>query len=254
MPEIEDRLRAALDILADEVPRSIHARAELDRRLAGRGRRRRVPVWAAAAAVVVVAGAVAVPVLLNRGQPPSDRLGLTKESPSLTTSPPESTNLRDIPWPYRTPRSPIAWNDEEGAAFRELHVAISDDGEFCYVLEGRYENPVTREDECEPLPEWGPGHFVESRSLRDVELAMPATIRDQLADRLVFLVASEVTRLTVRRGDGSVLPLWSRWDQQVGVTAIEGQGFALADFAGPYDGFGYTAYDSAGDVLEEVIT
>lgn len=255
MPDIEDRLRGALSRMADEVPRSIHARAELDRRLTRRSRGRRVPVWAAAAAAVaVVAGAVAVPVALSRDQPPSERLGPTTAPPSVTTSPPESTNLGDIPWPYRTPRSHIAWNDEEGAGFREFHVAVNHDDEFCQVLEGRYENPVTREDDCEPLPDWRPGHVVESRPFQDIGLPVPATIRDQLADRLVFLLAPEVARLVVRGADGTELPVWSRWDQQFGVTAIEGDGFVLADFAGPYEGFGYTAYDSAGNVLEEAIT
>lgn len=252
MPEVEDRLRAALSAIADEVPTSIHARAELDRRLAAGRRHRRVPVWAAAAAAVVVAGAVAVPVALNRDQPPSG-LGSTTAPPEVTTSPPESTDLRDLPWPYRTPRSAIAWHGE-GAAFREFMVAMNHDGEVCYVLEGRYEHPVTLEDRCEPLPDWGPDHFVESRALHDVDLLMPSPVRDQLADRLVFLLAPEVARLVVRRADGSELAVWTMYNEEVGVTEVEGQGFVLADFAGPYEGFGYTAYDGEGNVLEEAIT
>ncbi|OLF04265.1 hypothetical protein BLA60_41590 [Actinophytocola xinjiangensis] len=251
MPDIEDRLRCALHDLADEVPTTPDARAGLTRRLTGRPRS---PVWAAAAAAVVVAAAVAVPVALSGNSPPTTGIGTGGAAPSVTTSPPESTNLGDIPWPYRTPRSSIGWSGE-GAPFRQFMVAINHDGEVCYVLEGRYENPPTLEDTCEPMPAWGIAHVVESRALGHVDLPMPAAVRAELTDRMVFLLAPEVARLDVRRADGSLLPAWTRYDQLVGVAPVEkGRGFVFADFAGPTEGFGYTAYDSAGNVLEEAIT
>jgi hypothetical protein len=56
-----------------------------------------------------------------------------------------------------------------------------------------------------------------------------------------------VARLSVRRGDGT----------PVTVTELDRNDHAvvyLADFAGPPDGFGYTATNADGKVLEEAIT
>jgi hypothetical protein len=248
MPEIEDRLCTALMTMADEVPTSVHARAELDRRLA-RGRNRRVPAWAVtAAAVVVVAGAVAVPVVLNRDQPPSG-LGQGAAPPELTTSPPESVNPADLAWPghITTPRILVTHGDRESPDFRELTVSLTDDYELCFRVLGGSETPVGVEPLCEPFPDLGPGHLVETRSLHDLDLPMPTGLRNEATDHLLFLLAPEVSHLVVRGGDGAEVPPMMGFEGGV-------WGFAVSDFDGQYEGFGYTAYDIDGNVIEEAIT
>ena len=68
-----------------------------------------------------------------------------------------------------------------------------------------------------------------------------------LADRLVFLTDPRVATLAVRRGNGTA----------VLVTELDRDAHAalyLADFAGTPHGFGYTARDGAGRILENAIT
>lgn len=100
---------------------------------------------------------------------------------------------------------------------------------------------------CEPVPTWPVrpgGMLVQSREVLNGDAADDTGV---LANRLVFLTDPRVATLTVRRGDGTA----------VAVTELGRNEHAaefLADFAGSPDGFGYTARDSRGTVVEEAIT
>jgi hypothetical protein len=227
MPDIEDRLRTALDALADEVPPSESATAELTSRLSARDRARmRVPVLtAAAAALVLVVGAVVVPIM-TRDNVPAGQANRAAPTTSGAPLPELGTVVRD--------------------GERLTAVGYLDGRQYCTVLLLRG-SPAGRLS-CEPVPAHWPGgpanSLVETRELLNGD---PADDAGMLAQRLVFLTDPRVATLTARRGTGTA----------VRVTELDRNASAalfLADFAGPTEGFGYTARDSAGRVLEEAIT
>ena len=228
MPDIEDRLRTALDALADEVPPSERATAELTSRLSARRRAdRRVPVLTAAAAalVVLVVGAVVVPIM-TRDNVPAGQGNQAAPTTSGAPLPELGTVVRD------------------GETLTA--VGYLDGRQYCTVLLLRG-SPAGRLS-CEPVPAHWPGgpanSLVETRELLNGD---PADDAGMLAQRLVFLTDPRVATLTARRGTGTA----------VRVTELDRNASAalfLADFAGPTEGFGYTARDSAGRVLEDAIT
>jgi hypothetical protein len=229
MPDIEERLRTALDALADEVPPSENATAELRSRLYARHQARgRVPVLTAAAAALVVlvifVGAVVLPIMSRENVP----TGQAHPGAPRTS----------VPRP------------ELGTVIRggETLTAVGylDGRQYCTVLLLRGERAGRLA--CEPVPARWPGgpanSLVETRELLNGD---PADDAGMLAQRLVFLTDPRVATLTARRGNGTA----------VRVTELDRNASAalfLADFAGPTEGFGYTARDSAGRVLEDAIT
>lgn len=225
MPDLENRLRTALDDLAGEVPASSHPRVELDRRLAAR--RRRPLLAMAAAAAVVVAVAVAVPVALNRDAPPPADPPVASPAPSAPVGLFELGEFTD-----------------DGRRWQAL--GRLDGDRFCTMV-----LPVPTEKlgepVCEPVPTWPDGPAASLVSSRAPLGERTVDDRGNLAQRLVFLTDPRVERLAVRRGDGSPVSVVEH-----GRSAHAAVFFA--DFAGPTDGFGYTARDAGGNVLEEAIT
>jgi hypothetical protein len=227
MPDIEDRLRSGLATLADEVAPSEDPRAGLARRLTARRRAlARRPALTAAAAAVVVA-AVFVPVVAGQDAPPS--------------AGPAGSNRPTAPPAEEMPTlGTVTQGGRSGNAIGYLQ-----GGQYCTTIAWRGDR--THRLTCEPVPTWpeGPGgSLVQSRELLNGD---PADDTGMLAQRLVFLTDPRVATLTVRRGDGIAVP----------VTELDRNEHAaefLADFAGPPDGFGYTARDAHGTILEDAIT
>lgn len=239
MPDLENRLRASLTILADEVPSSLDARAELDRRLAVRRRTHgRAQVLAAAAAVVVVAG-VAVPIALNQGPDRSGVSPATSQGPPTGSEPPASLDYLEAPTPISSAGA--------GAELRHLALGLSRDSRLCFVVLDADERPIT-DPVCEPMPTWSADHVVESRSLAELatRLPMPPVLEQEVADQLVFVTAPQVVRLDVVSGDGTPVNPSGGW--------TSAYYWSLADFDGPSEGFGYAAYDIDNNLLEQAIT
>jgi hypothetical protein len=227
MPDIEDRLRTGLATLADEVAPSEDPRAGLERRLTARRRvlARRPALTAAAAAVVVAA--VFVPVVAGQDAPPS-------AGPAASSRPtaPAGEELPTL--------GTVAHGGRPGTAIGYLQ-----GGQYCTTI--AWSGDRTHRLTCEPVPDWPAvpgGSLVQSRELLNGD---PADDTGMLAQRLVFLTDPRVATLTVRRGDGTAVAV-TELDRDEHAAAF------LADFAGPPDGFGYTARDSQGTVLEEAIT
>jgi hypothetical protein len=217
MPDIEERLRTALDAAAAGLAPTTDARAALERRLDRRRRVRRIGAVSTAAAVVAVVLGV-VPVVASQEVPP------------VTARPPAAA--REVPHELGT----VVRGGETLRAVGYLRGA-----EYCTALSPRSEGT------CEPVPTWpqGPGSsLVQSRELLNGD---PADDTGTLANRLLFLTDPRVATLTVRRGDGSAVAV-TRFARNEHAAAF------LADFAGPTDGFGYTARDAAGKIVEEAIT
>ncbi|HEY0637894.1 MAG TPA: hypothetical protein VGD67_09625, partial [Pseudonocardiaceae bacterium] len=97
---------------------------------------------------------------------------------------------------------------------------------------------------CVPIPPFSgrPESLVQTSAV----LGGPVPGGGPLPHLLLFVTDPRVARLEVRAGDGRPVPVrevarttWTLW---------------LADFGGSSQGFGYTAYGAAGDVLESAIT
>jgi len=226
MSDIEERLRTGLAVLADEVAPSDDPRAELDRRLGARRRAaRRAPVVVAVAAAAAVV-AVFVPIVASQDSPPE---GVRAPTTSTMRAGTELPSLGTLVRGGETMRA----------------VGFLDAGQYCTALEHADAKTVTLT--CEPVPTWpkGPGEsIVQSREVLNGD---PADDTGMLAYRLVFLTDPAVATLNVRRGDGTA----------VRVTELDRNEYAalyLGEFAGPPDGFGYTARAADGRVLEEAIS
>lgn len=243
MNDLDDRLRTTLDELAGTVPPSPHARADLERRLTRRGRRR--PLLVAAAAAVVVA-AVAIPVALSQGGGPTPRRVATPPTTMDTGVPTTTTTLPngDLAGPIELGR--FKYNDVTQVTM--LSVTAMNDGEhWCmnaYAPPGRDSYPIGF---CEIVPSWPadvpPGAVVKTYPV----FGERTPDSGPLPHLKVFLTSPAVATLEVRRADG----------QPVTVTEVaktSGATWFLADFAGLTEGFGYTAKDAAGNVLEDAIT
>jgi hypothetical protein len=225
MPDIEERLRGALRTLADEVEPAADPRAELARRVGVRRRRAgRVP--AVAAAVTAAAAVVAAVTFLSGAPRPA--------APAQTTTPttPAGEQLADLGTVVRG-----------GESLRAVGYLQGD--RYCTMLLSR--GVRTHRPTCEPVPAWPDGRTGLLVQTREVLNGDPADDTGMFAHRLLFLTDPRVATLTVRRGDGAPAAV-TELDRD------EHAGAFLADFAGPADGFGYTALDADGKVLEEGIT
>ncbi len=223
MNDLEDRLRTTLGELADTVPPSPHARADLDRRL-GRAPRRRVLLTAAAAAAVVAA--VTVPLAVS-GTGPVARPAVPLPGGSASASP----GVVD----------PVVL----GRFGDHAAVLTVPDGERMCVAETVPAGQAAPAPTCEPVPGWPaePMGLVITRQV----LGEGAPDSGPLPHLMLFVTAPEVRRLDVRRGDGAPVPVDL-------VTRTRDARFFLADFGGSTQGFGYTARDASGAVVEEAIT
>ncbi len=231
MTDLEDRVRRTLHGMAAEVPRSQHAMADLDRRLARRGRGRR-PVLVIAAAAVVVA-AVAVPVALNRADPPADPPAPHR----VATDPPGTAAAPDT----ASVRVELGQYTDENDVPRIAEFSLSaDGGEFCI-------GPAGATPTCEPAPTWPTGQQGDRWSTTRQVLGDGTPDSGPLPGLMVFVTAPHITELEARRHDG--MPVQVRE-----LAATDGARYFLAGFGHTTQGFGYTAYDAQGNVVESAIT
>lgn len=244
MTDLEKELRHTLHELADTVPDSTSPRAGFEHKLAAtRGPRR--PALVAAAAIAVLAGAgVAIPLAMQPDDPPP---AAEKKTDGLVWS-------RDYDW-LRADGGPyvIATFTEDGETVDV--VLWVRDGETC-VAEGHHVGVGGATDRmpsalvgtsCVPVPSWptGPGQGPYVVSMAVLSTGAPDT--GPVPGLMVFMTAPEVEALEVRRGDGSYVQP-ERHETLGGVTLY------VADFKSSTQGFGYTARDYAGRVLENAIT
>jgi hypothetical protein len=244
MTDLEDRVRRTLHGMADSVPPSAHARAGFQRRITRR-RRLRGTTLVATAAAAVVAAAVVIPVALNRTV---ENHGIA--TTPVTTGPPKTapatpgSGTEDDPWV-------VTGFTENGVRKEALFWLTSGEQRMCTGV-----RPRTGKDPapfCEPVPPtWpvvlgpGPGTNVVTRTVLGDYIRQTGPV--PLRDWLVFVTSPEVARLEVRAGDGTVVRSTGGFHTVRGVT------FGFYDFGGPPWGFGYTAYDDQGGVVESAIT
>jgi hypothetical protein len=234
MNDLDDRMRTCLEDLADEVPSSPHARADLDRRLASR-RTRRSTLAVAAAAAVVLAG-VAIPVALNQADEPGGQRAAT-----TATTPTPSTGVPG----FSADVLPLGSFTEDGVE-KEAALVLQGDDQWCVVAVVEKEPPVLWRDDCEPVPTW-PQQEPQSLVRTSSVLGDGTLYGGPLPNLLLFVTAPNVETLEVSAGDGepvSVRVVAPRPDVR----------FFLAEFPATPAGFGYTAKDAAGNVLESAIT
>lgn len=232
MNDLEDRLRTTLGDLADGVPSSQHARADLDRRLARR-RTKRSTLAVAAAAVVVVAG-VAIPVTLSQSGEPAGQRAAT--SATLTPATPQ------------LPRHVMFLGSftEEGID-KQAGLVVEDD-QWCVVT--AVGKDLSGDQDCTPLPtSWptpgGPGQ--ELSVLSHSVLSGDTLYSGPVPNLMLFFTAPNITTLEVTDGSGALVPVRE-------MSARPDVRIFLADFPETPAGFGYTAKDAAGNVVTSAIT
>jgi hypothetical protein len=244
MTDLEQHLRDTLHELADTVPPSANAKADFERRRTAHRGVRRPALVAAAAAVAVLAGAgVAIPLALDEPSPPAAE----KKTDGLLWS-------RGYDWPHADSGPHVLGTfDQDGRTVDA--VAWVQGGDLCVgagrlvAVGGQNERPpgALVDVTCGAVPRWpsGPEHstHVETRPV------LPGDGLDSgpVPGLMLFLADPVVTDLEVQRGDGSGVSVRE-------LDRIDGLALFLADFAGSTQGFGYTAYDGAGNVVEGAIT
>jgi hypothetical protein len=232
MNDLDDRMRSRLEDLADEVPSSPHARADLDRRLARRRTRR--STLAVAAAAVVVAVGVAIPVALNQADEPGGQRAATATTQTPTTSVPTGSV------------SLILGSFTEDGVEKNAALVLQGEDQWCVVAVVNKEPPVLWRDDCEPVPTW-PQRESQSLVRTSSVLGDGTLYGGPLPNLLLFVTAPNVETLEVSAGDGEPVSV------DVVVSRLDAK-FFLAEFSATPAGFGYTAKDAAGNVLESAIT
>jgi hypothetical protein len=243
MTDLEQRLRFTLHELADTVPPSPAPRADFERKLAA-SRGIRKPALVAAAAIAVLAGAgVAIPLAIHDGQ-----------------TPPAAEKTDGLRWSHG-----YDWLDADsgphvlGTFTQDGQtvdaIAWVRNGELCIAaghvvaVGGSNDNPpgALVDVSCGAVPRWpsGPAHSTRVESRPVLSEGLPDS--GPVPGLLLFLADPVVTDLEVQRGDGSEVAVRE-------LDRIDGLVLFLADFAGTTQGFGYTAYDGAGNVVESAIT
>jgi hypothetical protein len=241
MNDLDDRLRSTLHELAGTVPPTPHARVDLARRL---GRQNRRPMLVAAAALVVAA-TVVISVALNQDGDPAPG--------SLTTTPLTESTVPPVTTTTKLPNGDLAGPIEVGRFETDgltyvamLSVIAMNNGEHWSIEAYGPPGQAWPYSSADIVPTWpaeGAGRFVKTHSV----LNEAGIGTGPLPNLMVFFTSPTVTTLEVQSGDGQPVTV-----RQVAKTP--GATFYLADFAGPTDGFGYTAKDAAGNVLESAIT
>ncbi|OLF11355.1 hypothetical protein [Actinophytocola xanthii] len=241
MPELEDRLRAALTTMAEDVPESRDPRGDLDRRLAASRRsRHRLPTLAAAAAATVALAGVVAPVALDRGDPV--RAG---QAPSTST---ESREDWRAEWPgFATPPLPLPLGREPESGLR-LGLAYLENAEVGWLLYELGEPGPHPPQWREPMA----GLDLERAVLAPrsplemaTQLEAPPDLLAELEGLVVVFARDDVASMTARRGAGTPARIPSMLD------GLSGKHF-LFDLDGPVDGAVFTAHDARGDVLATV--
>jgi hypothetical protein len=245
--ELENRLRAALAELADQVPRSRNAWAGQLRWRARTRPARRGPMLALAAAAVTVAATVPAVVSHPVARPPAD--------PTVTSG---YDPAPDGPWLTVT-EGPVLLREftESGRrwsawVFLERHPEGTGwANRLCVVgvptgepVNGPVKHPNS--SGCVPVHAWPAGQppsRVETRSV--LGGATPGS--GPLAGLLLFVTDPAVSRLDACAGDGRPVPV-----RELGRTAD--LALFLADFGASYQGFCYTARDTAGTVIGSAIS
>jgi hypothetical protein len=256
MIELEERLRSALADVADELPPSPNPMAEQRRRQAGGTRpARRRPMLAAAAAAVVLAVAVIPAAVTRDAQPgvgsggPGGRSGV---EPRHLDPAPDGPYLTITDGPF-----PIGEFTEAGRrwsvlAFLERHPAGSSWAHRACVVAvppGATPNDPNRHPGstgCAALSDWPVGQppaKVHTRAL----LHSDTPGGGPLPGLLLFITAPEVSRLDVRGAYGEP----ARVTELARTADIV---MSVADFGTTSAGFGYTARDAAGAVLEQAVS
>lgn len=244
MTDLEQRLRYTLTELADTVPSSTNPKADFEQRLAA-GRKIRRPALVAAAAVAVLAGAgVAIPLALdNEPSPPAAE----KNTDGLMWS-------HGYDWLHADSGPHVLGSfDRDGETVDA--VAWVQDGELCVgaghrvaVGEQNERPPGALVDvTCEAVPRWPTGPEHSTRVATRAVLSDGGIDSGPVPGLMLFLTDPVVTELEVRRGDSSPVSVRE-------LDRIDGLNLFLADFAGSTQGFGYTARDAAGNVVESAIT
>jgi hypothetical protein len=252
MTDLEDRLRDALRDLAGAVPQSPDARADLERRITQRrkGHGRTTMLAAAAAALVLVA--VALPAVFSSGDDP--RQGLMSTPPSTDTSSPPSTNGMGSATPDSSSgyifAGPIELGafDEDGVtrtAFMQVEQVNA--GERMCVMVRPGTGSRVGGTGCVVVPVWPTAPDDTGYVATHGVLSAAGPDTGPLPDLILFMTAPQVTTLEVRRGDGGAV-------KSTMLAVSPRAKFYLGDFDGATAGFGYTAKDMTGKVLETAIT
>jgi hypothetical protein len=254
MTDVEERLRAGLTGLAEAVPASQHAWAEHERRLAAR-RPRRGAVFAAVAAAVVVAAAVPATVLPHPTSPPVAGPAPTSTPPPVSTTPPTASFDPEYEGPYLgvvTGAAQIEAFTEGGTRWGVwIFVDRRPNGQgwterLCVVavpvgqpLNGPVRHPNS--SGCQAVP--AASSKVSTRTV----LGGSTPGSGPLPHVLLFVTTVDVASLEVREAMGAPVQVsqFTRTDQLA---------VYIADFPTSYEGFGYTARDAAGNVVEQAIT
>ena len=242
MNDVEQRLRHTLHHLADSVPPSEAPRSEFTRRLAHRRGRGPALVVAAAAAVVAVAGAAALVVDRDPAGPPAAGHEVGGEEDGMVWS-----------WEYErfdVETGPFVVGTFTRNGTRIDAVVWVRVDQLC-VAEGHHvgngEPGALVGTSCVAVPDWqgGPGEhtYVATSSV------LPTGTPDSgpLPGLLLFMTAPEVEAIEVRAGDSTPVAV-----RELGHT--DDVRLFLADFKTSTQGFGYTARDASGAVVEEAIT
>lgn len=186
MPEIEDRLRASLDTLANEVPPTSHARIQLYRRLGAR--RRRPRPFLAAAAVLAVMAAVFVPIALSGGDgstPPATRSSTATTTQEVT----KETGLA-VFGVGGAGTGPNAWG----------LVLVKDvvGDRFCFIM--REGDDWNGDQLCFAPPTFTGDQLVIVRNVAEMteDMEMPPVVREGLPHAYLFFTRPPVTQMTVR--------------------------------------------------------
>lgn len=234
MMDLENRLRSTFTEMADEQPPSADPRGDLERRLATRGRSGwRTPVLVAAAAAVVAAVAVPVVVFSGSGGSGSLPAGSAGTQPNTQSSEPGES---EFPMPDRGEgRDPMGGYRDNGTFWSFF--AIAGGVEVCSA-EADLEALTCSEAQFGEPPE---GHAVLTFALD------PAN--GPMGSKTLFVSSPQVATLEVRDSAGANVGLVTLGPDGGGTPSIY-----MADFGGPADGFGYTAKDADGNVIEEALT
>lgn len=261
MNDLERRLRDDLSALADAVPPSTGGWSEHRRRVtAGHRQKWRGPALAAAVTTVLAGAAVGVPLLL-RGDSTAPGSGTStpastqevslippspgpQPSPAVTEGPvPTGQNVTVMPAELgRFTEDGVAW---VARAFTEQR---PDGAEWLCIVGVPVDGPEREHpnSSCSvPFvwPQGNPEPVVDTRSV----LGGRTIDSGPLVGLMVFVTRPNVARLVVRDGPGAEVPV-----RELGRDAT--LALYLADFGGTSQGFGYTAYNGAGTVLESAIT
>jgi hypothetical protein len=244
MNDLEQRLRYTLHELADTVPQSENPKARFERRLtASRGIRK--PALVAAAAVAVLAGAgIAIPLAMQSDAPPP---AAEKKTDGLRWS-------HGYDWVHAQSGPHVLGTFTEDGETVEA-VAWVKDGELCVgaghrvAVGGSNDRPpgALVDVTCAAVPTWPSGPAASHVATRAVLSDGLTLDSGPVPGLMLFLTDPVVTDLEVRRGDGEPAAVRE-------LDRTDGLNLYLADFAGSSQGFGYTAWDAAGNVVESAIT